>query len=100
MNLPLLNAPATAVPDHKQKELTLTLMELLINAARENKIVPRANGGEDELTRSSPLTVFSGKLSSTFVSLHRTKCSITKKASDASTGWWIEPASWVFNRSP
>jgi len=48
MNLPLLNAPATEVPDHKQKELTLTLMELLINAARENKIVPRANGGEDE----------------------------------------------------
>jgi len=36
MNLPLLNAPATAVPDHKQKELALTLMELLINAAREN----------------------------------------------------------------
>lgn len=36
MNLPLLNAPATAVPDHKQKELALTLMELLINAARAN----------------------------------------------------------------
>ena len=48
MNLPLLNAPATAVPDHKQKELTLTLIELLINAARENKIVLRANGGGDE----------------------------------------------------
>lgn len=48
MNLPLLNAPATAVPDHKQKELALTLMELLINAARENNIGPRANGGEDE----------------------------------------------------
>jgi hypothetical protein len=48
MNLPLLNAPETAVPDHKQKELTLTLMELLINAARENNIVPRANGGRDE----------------------------------------------------
>jgi hypothetical protein len=48
MNLPLLNAPATAVPDHKQKELALTLMELLINAARENNIGPRANGGKDE----------------------------------------------------
>jgi len=48
MNLPLLNAPTTAVPDHKQKELTHTLMELLINAARENKIVPRANGGRNE----------------------------------------------------
>ena len=40
MNLPLLNAPATAVPDHKQKELALTLMELLINAARANNLVP------------------------------------------------------------
>ena len=49
MNLPLLDAPATAVPDHKQKELALTLMELLINAARENNIVRPAKGGEDEL---------------------------------------------------
>lgn len=48
MNLPLLNAPATIVPNHKQKELTLTLMELLINAASENKVVPRANGEKDE----------------------------------------------------
>jgi hypothetical protein len=48
MNLPLLNAPATAVPDHKQKQLTLTLMELLTNAVRESNIVPRHNGGEDE----------------------------------------------------
>ena len=49
MNLPLLDAPATAVPDHKQKELALTLMELLINAARENNIVRPAQGGGDEL---------------------------------------------------
>ena len=49
MNLPLLDAPTTAVPDHKQKELSLTLMELLINTARENKIVQQANGGGDEL---------------------------------------------------
>jgi hypothetical protein len=48
MNLPLLNAPATAVPDHKQKQLTLTLMELLTNAARESNIVARRKGGEDE----------------------------------------------------
>ena len=48
MNLPLLNAPATTVPDHKQKQLTLTLMELLTNAARESTIVPRRKGGEDE----------------------------------------------------
>jgi len=37
MNLPLLNMPATTVPNHKQKELELTLMEFLINAAIENK---------------------------------------------------------------
>lgn len=48
MNLPLLNAPATTVPKHKQKELTLTLMELLINAASENNLVPRAKGERDE----------------------------------------------------
>lgn len=48
MNLPLLSAPATAVPGHKQKELALTLMEILISAARENNIGPRADGGGDE----------------------------------------------------
>jgi hypothetical protein len=48
MNLPLLNAPATAVPDHKQKELALTLTELLIKAASDNNIMPRCNGGENE----------------------------------------------------
>jgi hypothetical protein len=48
MNLLLLNAPATAVPDHKQKELALTLMELLINAARVNNLMLPANGGGDE----------------------------------------------------
>ena len=35
MNLPLLDAPAT-VPGEKQEELALTLMEILIKAAREN----------------------------------------------------------------
>jgi hypothetical protein len=48
MNLPLLNMPATTVPKHKQKELELTLMEFLINAAIENKDVARANGERDE----------------------------------------------------
>jgi hypothetical protein len=48
MNLPLLYAPATAVPNHKQKELALTLMELLINAAHENNFVRQAKGGGDE----------------------------------------------------
>jgi hypothetical protein len=47
ISLPLLKAPATAVSDDKQEELALTLMELLINAAREH-VVPRANGGGDE----------------------------------------------------
>jgi hypothetical protein len=47
MNLPLLDAPAP-VPGDKQKELTLTLMEILINAARENEFVPRAQGGKNE----------------------------------------------------
>jgi len=48
MNLPLLNMPATTVPNYKQKELELTLMEFLINAATENKDVARANGERDE----------------------------------------------------
>jgi hypothetical protein len=47
MNLPLLEASATT-PGDKQKELALTLMEMLINAARENELPPRALGGEDE----------------------------------------------------
>lgn len=47
MNLPLIEAPAT-VPGDKQRELALTLMEILINAARENEIVPRVQRGEDE----------------------------------------------------
>jgi hypothetical protein len=48
MNLPLLNAPATTVSTHKQKELALTLMELLIKAASENNLVARAKGERDE----------------------------------------------------
>jgi len=47
MNLPLLNAPATAVPDDQQKELALTLMELLISAARENIVQPTQGGGDE-----------------------------------------------------
>jgi hypothetical protein len=48
MNLPLLKAQATVVPDHKQNELALTLMELLISAAREKRSEPTATGGGDE----------------------------------------------------
>jgi hypothetical protein len=47
MNLPLLDAPAT-VPGEKQEELALTLMEILIKAARENGLLSQAHGGEDE----------------------------------------------------
>jgi hypothetical protein len=47
MNLPLLEVPAT-VPGDKQKELALTLVEILINAARENELLPRAQRGENE----------------------------------------------------
>ena len=36
------------VPGDKHKELALTLMEILINAARENELLPRAQGGDDE----------------------------------------------------
>jgi hypothetical protein len=45
-NLPLLNVSATAVPDDKQRELTLALVELLISAAGEG--TEPGNGGEDE----------------------------------------------------
>jgi hypothetical protein len=47
MNLPLIEAPAT-VPGNKQKELALTLMQILIDAVRENKTVPLVQGGKDE----------------------------------------------------
>jgi hypothetical protein len=47
MNLPLLNVPATEIPDDQQKELTIALMELLINAAEE-KSEQQENGGKDE----------------------------------------------------
>jgi hypothetical protein len=47
LNLSLLNASATVVPDGKQRELTLALVELLISAAGEG-VNPQANGGGDE----------------------------------------------------
>jgi len=47
MNLPLLNVPTAASPDEQQNELTIALMELLINAA-QGKIEQQENGGEDE----------------------------------------------------
>ena len=48
MNLPLLVVPATAVPGHKQKELALTLIEILISAVRRNELTSNAHGGRHE----------------------------------------------------
>ena len=47
MNLPIVNVPPTAIPEDEQKELTIALMELLINAA-VGKIEQQGNGEEDE----------------------------------------------------
>jgi hypothetical protein len=49
MNLPLLHGPApTAVPGDQQKELTCTLMELLLSAAQESLETQQTKGGENE----------------------------------------------------
>jgi hypothetical protein len=47
LNLSLLNVSASAVPDNKQMELTVALVELLTSAASEDG-ERQANGGEDE----------------------------------------------------
>jgi len=47
MNLSLLNSPTTIVPNSKQGELTLALVELLISAAQENA-KQESQGGRDE----------------------------------------------------
>lgn len=47
MNLPIVNVPPAAIPDDQQKELTIALMELFINAA-QGKIEQQENGGKDE----------------------------------------------------
>jgi hypothetical protein len=46
-NLPLLEAPAAALPDDKERELALALVEMLMSAARESERLP-AQGGRDE----------------------------------------------------
>jgi len=45
LNLPLLNAPASVLPDDKQAELVLALVELLVNAARGQR---PSEGSDDE----------------------------------------------------
>jgi hypothetical protein len=47
MNLSLLNPPATIIPDGKQGELTLALVELLTSAAQEDA-KQESPGGKDE----------------------------------------------------
>lgn len=46
LNLSLLNA-TTAVPEGKQRELNLALVELLVSAAGA-AVDPEPNGGQDE----------------------------------------------------
>jgi hypothetical protein len=46
-NLPLLDLPALVVPQTKQRELALALVELLIDAAGPHAEFP-VNGGGDE----------------------------------------------------
>jgi hypothetical protein len=48
MNLPLLDVPATATSEEQQQELTIALMELLINVAEQEENEQAENGGEDE----------------------------------------------------
>ncbi len=48
MNLPLLDVPAKATSEEQQQELTIALMELLINVAEQEENEQAENGGEDE----------------------------------------------------
>jgi hypothetical protein len=52
MNLPLVDVPATAIPGHKQKELVLTLMEILISAVRTNEPTSHTHGERHEPTKA------------------------------------------------
>jgi hypothetical protein len=46
-NLPLPDAPAAALPGNKLRELDHALVELLLNAARENARGPAQGGGSE-----------------------------------------------------
>jgi hypothetical protein len=48
LNLLLINAPKAVLPDDKQRQLALALVELLISAAQKSDQQP-TSGGEDEL---------------------------------------------------
>jgi hypothetical protein len=47
LNLSLLSATVCVIPDEKQKELMLALVELLSGAADE-RVQPQANGRDNE----------------------------------------------------
>ena len=47
LNLQLVDAPKTAIPDSKQRELSLALVELLVGAAQASNL--QEDGGGDEL---------------------------------------------------
>jgi hypothetical protein len=47
LNLPLLNLPACVVPNDKQAELVLALVELLVGAAHTT-VEDMRDGGDDE----------------------------------------------------
>jgi hypothetical protein len=46
-NLPLLDVPAAELPANKQRELALALVELLLNATRENAGLPAQGDGNE-----------------------------------------------------
>lgn len=45
LKLPLLDMPSSVLPDDKQTELTLALVDLLVSAAHD---LGRSEGGDDE----------------------------------------------------
>jgi hypothetical protein len=47
LNLPLPDVPAAALPDDKQRELVLALVEMLVGAARESAS-SSVSGGNNE----------------------------------------------------
>ena len=47
LNLQLVDAPKTVIPDSKQRELSLALVELLVGAAQASN--QQGSGGGDEL---------------------------------------------------
>jgi hypothetical protein len=47
LNLQLVDTPKTAIPDLKQRELSLALVELLVGAAQASSL--QEDGGDDAL---------------------------------------------------